>query len=70
MYSILKYRCDLGFKNGVITENQIRRISNYATKYTDLRRGLAILNILGQKIESENRDHITDKDIDEIIAIS
>ncbi|MBE6485249.1 MAG: hypothetical protein E7Z85_00210 [Methanosphaera stadtmanae] len=63
MYSILKYRCDLGFKKGVITDEQIMKISETAVNYTNLRWGLLTLNLLGQKIESENRDKIEDKDL-------
>ena len=63
MYSILKYRCDFGFKKGVIQDNQIMKISEYAVNYTDLRWGLRTLNLLGQKVESENRDKIEDGDL-------
>ncbi len=67
IYSILKYRCKLGFKENVITNNQIKNLSKYVAKFSDLRKGLSILTILGQKIESENRDKITDEDLDEFI---
>ena len=70
IYSILKYRCDLGFKKGVIEEEQIEKISQNVARYTSLRRGLTILNLLGQKIESENRDTITDEDINEFLVFS
>jgi len=63
MFSILKARCDKGFKQGVITDEQIRKISFMAANHSSLRWGLRILNTLGLKIESENRDKITDKDI-------
>ena len=67
MYSILKYRCVLGFKKGVITDDQIMKISENAVHYTNLRWGLRTLNLLGQKIESENRDKIEDRDLIEYI---
>lgn len=69
MYSILKYRCDLGFKKGVIHNNQIMKISEYSVNYTDLRWGLRTLNLLGQKVESENRDKIEDSDLIEYMPV-
>ncbi len=69
MYSILKYRCKMGFKRGVIEDNQIMRISEYAVNYADLRWGLRTLNLLGQKVESENRDKIEDHDLIEYMLV-
>lgn len=69
VYSILKTRCDMGFKKGVIDDEQIMKISR-ATKdnANGLRWGLSLLNALGLKIELENRDKITDNDIQHYIA--
>lgn len=67
IYSILKYRCDVGLKDGVITDEQIRRISEYSYKLASLRRGLILIQVLGQTIESENRDKIEDSDINKYI---
>ena len=69
MYAILKYRCDLGFKKGVITDEQIMKISETAVNYTSLRWGLLTLNLLGQKIESEHRDKIEDNDLIEHVLV-
>ncbi len=63
IYNILVYRCELGFKNGVITKEQIRKISVIAHTYHDLRWALTMLNMLGQRLESENRDHVDDRDL-------
>lgn len=63
MYSILKIRCDKGFKQGVITDSQIQKISQASKEHSSLRWGLRVLNALGLKIESENRDQITDEDL-------
>lgn len=43
------------------------KISENAVHYTNLRWGLRTLNLLGQKIESENRDKIEDRDLIEYI---
>ena len=67
IYSILKYRCDLGFKKGVISNNQIMKISESAVNYGNLRWCLRTLNLLGQKIESENRDKIEDYDLADFV---
>ena len=67
IYSILKYRCQIGFKEGVITDEQIMKISKTVTQYTSLRWALTTLNRLGQKIQSENRDKIEDEDLMEYI---
>ena len=69
IYSILKYRCQIGFKEGVITDDQIMKISTTVVKYTNLRWALTVLNRLGHKIESENRDKIDDKDLREFIMM-
>ena len=63
MYSILKTRCDKGFKPGVINDQQIKKITKTAKEHSSLRWGLKVLNALGLKIETENRDKITDNDI-------
>ncbi len=69
VYSILKYRCDIGFKEGVINDEQIMKISEAAVNYTNIRWALTTLNLLGQKIESENRDKIEDEDLMERLPI-
>jgi cell division control protein 6 len=69
MYSILKYRCELGFKKGVITDEQIMKISENAVNYTNLRWGLTTLNLLGQKVESENRDKIENEDLKKYLIV-
>lgn len=63
MYTILKTRCEKGFKPGVIEDQQIQKITKATKEHLNLRWGLKVLNALGLKIESENRDKITDKDI-------
>ena len=70
IYSILKYRCDIGFKKGVITDKQIRKISEHTAKYSGIREALITLNLLGQKIESENRDKIENSDLAERIILT
>ncbi|RAP44939.1 MAG: hypothetical protein BZ135_07215 [Methanosphaera sp. rholeuAM6] len=70
IYSILKYRCELGFKKGVISDEQIRRISEYTANYSGIREALISLNLLGQKIESENRDKIENEDLAERILFT
>lgn len=67
VYHILKYRCKLGFKEGIITDKQIRKISKNTVYFFNIRKALTILNMLGQKIESENRDKITDEDLGEYL---
>ncbi len=69
-YSILKYRCDNGFCQDVITDEQIKQISKYVSENADIRTGLSILYMLAQKIESEDRTKITDEDIKEFIITS
>jgi cell division control protein 6 len=69
MYSILKCRCELGFKKGVITDEQIMKISENAVNYTNLRWGLTTLNLLGQKVESENRDKIENEDLKKYLIV-
>ena len=69
VYSILKYRCDIGFKEGVISDEQIMKISETVVNYTNIRWALTTLNLLGQKIESENRDKIEDEDLMERMPI-
>lgn len=63
IYTILKYRCELGFKEGVITDNQIRKISHHSAKYGNIRKGLTIIYLLAQEIESENKIKIEDADL-------
>ncbi|RAP51758.1 MAG: hypothetical protein BZ138_04520 [Methanosphaera sp. rholeuAM270] len=63
IYSILKARCKEGFKQGVINNQQIMAISQITAEKNDLRWGLTTLNAIGLKIESENRDKITEEDI-------
>ena len=67
IYSILKYRCKVGLKDGVLTDEQLKRISNYSYRIASLRRGLLLLQVLGQMIESENRFKIEDEDINKYI---
>ena len=69
IYDILKYRCNLAFQEGVITDNQIMRISEYTASISDLRRALTLLTVLGQKAELENRDFISDDDVDDNIVL-
>ena len=65
--SILKYRCSIGLKDLVISNKQIERISEYSYKIASLRRGLLLIQVLGQMIESEGRSKIEDSDIDKYI---
>lgn len=67
IFSILKYRCEKGLKKGIITDGQIMKISEYSSKVRSLRRGLLLIQVLGQVIESENRDKIEDTDIENYI---
>lgn len=67
IYSILKYRCNVGLKDNVISDKQLKRISDYSYKIASLRRGLILIQVLGQMIESENRCKIEDSDIDKYI---
>ncbi|MCD7781322.1 MAG: AAA family ATPase [Methanosphaera sp.] len=68
LYDILKYRCQRGFRDNVITDEQIRIIAQFSAR-TDLRRGLSILSILGQKLDVENRSKITTDDLKEYILL-
>ena len=63
IYTILKYRCELGFKEGVISDSQIKKISHHSAKYGDIREGLGIIYVLAQEADSENRTKIEDEDI-------
>ncbi|MBR3214177.1 MAG: AAA family ATPase [Methanosphaera sp.] len=67
IYSILKYRCNAGLKDHVINDEQLERISNYSHKIASLRRGLILIQVLGQTIESESRCKIEDEDIDKYV---
>jgi cell division control protein 6 len=67
IYSILKYRCNAGLKDSVISDEQLERISNYSYKIASLRRGLILIQVLGQMIESENRCKIENSDIDKYV---
>ncbi len=69
IYKILKYRCDVGFRPGIITDEQIMRISTYCATYSNLRKGLSILNILGKTLVTEDRECVTDKDIRKLISV-
>lgn len=63
IYVILKYRCELGFKKGVISDSQIKKISHHSAKYGNIRIGLSIIYVLAKKADLENRTKIEDKDI-------
>lgn len=62
-YQIIKYRCKQGFKDNTITQSQIKKLVKYIINMTDIRDGLIKLEILGQKLENENRNKITDNDL-------
>ena len=64
-YKILKYRCDRGFKNGVILDEQIEKIS-YNINKVSLRKIISMIYVMGKRVEAENRDYITDEDVDRI----
>lgn len=62
IFKILKYRCSLGLKEGVITDRQIAMISNHATA-TSLREAITLLHVIGKEVELDNRSKIEDEDI-------
>lgn len=64
-YKILKYRCDRGFRNGVILDEQIKRIS-YNINKVSLRKIISMIYVMGKRVEAENRDYITNEDVDQI----
>lgn len=67
IYTILKHRCDVGFNKGIIKDSQIRKISEYIVGTNTIRSALSLLNILGQQLESENRESVTADDINKLI---
>lgn len=67
--TILRYRCKLGFKEGVISDEDIRRVSRNIFYYFNLRDGLNKLNILGQKLDFENRNCVDKGDLDDLLIV-
>lgn len=67
MFSILKERCDHGFCKKVITDEQIRIVSNYCYVFSDLRAGLELLTNLGNMVNITNDCKVRNDHVDHVI---